>query len=173
MFSTSLTVWHYDSAMGAAAGEVRLKDLEQLGGLRVIDAVTVAWMTGSHAPRVGHLHHRTTTSAARGSVLGALVGALVLAPAAGAAAGAGIAAISQKVSGSGIDAPFLEDITARLTPGTSALLVLSKDADLDVVRPFIERGLARGDVTLMHASLGKDGMQALRSLLPRPDAPGH
>jgi len=163
---TSLTVWHYDTAMGAAAGEVRLKDLEQQGGLSVLDAVTVTWMLGSHEPRIGHLRHQTTASAAKGSVLGALVGALVLAPALGAAAGAGLAAVSQRMRGSGIDTPFLQDVTARLVPGTSALLVLSTDADLDLVRPFLERGVARGDVTLMQARLDEKGMQALRSLVP-------
>ena len=70
-------------------------------------------------------------AAGKGSVLGALVGMLVLAPAAGAAAGAGVAAIAQRLRGTGIDQDFLEGVTAHLTPGTSALLVLSSDADLE------------------------------------------
>jgi uncharacterized membrane protein len=165
MGSTTLTVWIYDSAMGAAAGEVRLRNLVGRQALTVHDAITVTWVPGAHEPRVGHLRHQTTAAASKGSLLGALVGALVLAPVAGAAAGAGIAALAQRVRGTGIDQAFLEDVKANLGPGTSALLVLSGDADLDVVRPFVERGLARGDVKLLHARLPDDAPQALRDLL--------
>jgi uncharacterized membrane protein len=174
MFTTSLTVWQYDTPMGAAAGEVRLKDLQERRALRVVDAVTVTWVPGAHRPRIGHLRHQTTRAAARGSALGALVGALVLAPVAGAAAGGGIAAVAQRLRGTGIDRAFLDDVRERLTPGTSALLVLAADVDLDVVRPFVERGLARGDVTLVHATMPEDAPEALRRalgdlLVPRDD----
>lgn len=162
MPSTTLTVWLYDSAMGAAAGEVRLKDLQERGAVTVLDAVTVTWVRGSHEPRVGHLRRGTTGAATRGSVLGALVGALLTAPLAGAAVGAGVAAIGSR--GSGVDDAFLREVKQNLSEGTSALLVLTSDADLDVVRPFVERGLARGDVRLMHAVLPDDAPEALLEL---------
>jgi uncharacterized membrane protein len=162
---TSLTVWLYDTAMGAAAGEVRLKDLQQQRAVSVLDAVTVTWVPGAEEPRVGHLRHSTAGAVAKGSALGALVGALFLAPVIGAAAGAGIAGLAQKIRGSGIDDSFLEELKGSLSAGTSALLVLSSDADLDIVRPFVERGLARGDVRLMHAWLPEDAPEALRALV--------
>ena len=165
MSTTSLTVWHYDTAMGAAAGEIRLKDLQQQGGVRIVDAITVTWVPGADKPHVGHVLRQGPTAVAKGSALGALVGTLFLAPVAGAAAGAGVAAVAHRLRDTGIDQAFLEDITARLKPGTSALLVLSADADLDVLRPFIERGLARGDVRLMHAELNADVPIELRRLL--------
>jgi uncharacterized membrane protein len=151
--------------MGASAGEVRLRNLEERGALTVIDAVTVLWMPHAARPRVGQLRSRTGSGARRGAVLGALAGALVLAPAAGAAAGAGVGALAGRLRHTGIDPDFLEEITARLAPGTSALLVLSENADLDQVRPFLERGRSRGDVTLMHAVLSDDAPEALRELL--------
>ena len=163
--ATSLTVWHYDSAMGAAAGELRLRNLEERGALTVIDAITVVWMPHTPHPRVGRLHSKTGAGARRGAVLGAFAGALVLAPAAGAAAGAGVGALAGRLKDTGIDDAFLEEMKARLVPGTSALLVLSRDADLDAVRPFLERGRSRGDVTLMHAALSDDAPDALTELL--------
>lgn len=163
--STSLTVWHYDSAMGAAAGEIRLRNLEERGALTVIDAITVAWMPHASQPRIGHLHSRTAAGARRGAVLGAVAGVLVLAPAAGAAAGAGLGALAGRLRATGIDDDFLTEMKSRLTPGTSALLVLSGDADLDAIRPFLERGRSRGDVTLMHAVLSDDAPDTLRELL--------
>jgi uncharacterized membrane protein len=186
MATTSLTVWHYDSAMGAAAGEIRLKDMQEQGAVRVIDAVTVTWVPGADKPHVGHLLRQGPAAVAKGSALGALVGTLFLAPVVGAAAGAGVAAVAHRLRDTGIDQAFLEEITSQLKPGTSALLVLSADVDLEVLRPFIERGLARGDVHLMHAQLGDDDSTALQGLLDqvseddtepsngddRPDVPG-
>src|SRR4249919_3142000 len=81
----TLTVWSYDSPMGAAAGYVRLSELRRRGAVRVEDAVTVTWVPGTHRPRVGHLRvprHATarlsaaSPSGARYSVLGALADVL-------------------------------------------------------------------------------------------------
>jgi uncharacterized membrane protein len=158
--------------MGAATGELRLRTLEERRALSVIDAITVVWMPHTPHPRIGRHHSRTGTGARRGAVLGALAGALVLAPAAGAAAGAGVGALAGRLRRTGIDDAFLEEMKTRLAPGTSALLVLSEDADLDAIRPFLERGRSRGDVTLMHAVLSDDAPVALRDLLAgMPSAP--
>jgi uncharacterized membrane protein len=155
----ALTVWIYDSALGAAAGEVRLRNLKERNALQVHDAITVSWMPGSHQPRIGHLRYETSAAAARGSVLGGLVGLILLA----SEAGGGMAALTPRLRDVGIDETFLEEVKAQLQPETSALLVLSGAADLDQVRPVIERGLARGDVILMHAQLAPDGPDILRA----------
>jgi uncharacterized membrane protein len=158
----TLTVWIYDSAMGAAAGEVRLRDLKSRNALEVHDAVTVSWLPGAHLPRIGHLWRETSAAAARGSVLGGLVDLIFLAPGADSVSGPGVVALAQRLRDTGVDQAFLEEIEAQLRPGTSALVVLSGDADLDEVRPVIERGLARGDVVLMHALLSDDAPELLR-----------
>lgn len=167
--AATLTVFLYDSAMGAAAAEVRLKDLQQQNAITIHDALTITWVRGAHEPRIGHLRHTTASAASKGSALGALVGALFLAPVVGAAAGAGVAALAQRLRGTGVDRDFLEQLTERLHPGTSALVVLFSDADLEIVRPFVERGRARGDVTLLLADLADDAPTALVDLL-LPDA---
>ncbi|WP_244932444.1 DUF1269 domain-containing protein [Nocardioides sp. W7] len=158
-------MWIYDSALGAAAGEVRLKNLRERGALTVHDAITVTWMPGVHRPRIGHLRHETSAAAAKTSVLGGLVDRICQAPVPGSAAGAGIAELARRLVGTGIDQQFLEDVSAQLRPETSALLVLSGDADLDEVRPVIERGLARGDVILLHAQLPHDAPDVLRAAM--------
>jgi uncharacterized membrane protein len=161
--ATTLTIWLYDSAMGAAAGEIRLKDLQRSGSVRVVDAVTVTWVPGAERPHIGHLMRRGAAATTKGSVLRALAGGLFLAPS--ARAGTGVAALALKLRDTGIDSMFLDEVTARLKPGTSALLVLSSEADLDGVRTFVERGVARGEVSLMHVCLRENGPAALRLLL--------
>ena len=159
----ALTVWIYHSVLGAAAGEVRLRYFRQRNALQLHDAITVSWMHGSHQPRIGHLRHTKSTAAARGSVLGGLAALIFLAPAAGVATTWGIGVMAERLRGIGIDRTFLEDVKAQLRPEGSALLVLLGDADLDQVRTVIERGLARGEVVLMHAQLPHDAPDALRT----------
>jgi uncharacterized membrane protein len=157
-----LTVWRYDTPTGADAGEVRLKALEQRGGLKVHDAVVVSWFPGEDTPRIGHVHHRTAAAAGKASLLGGLIGSLVLAPVAGIAAGAAVGAVAQKLRGTGIDRAFLDEVTAALTPGSSLLVLLSSDAVLDEVRPVLERG----DAVLIHAELDPETAAALADVLP-------
>jgi len=152
----TLTAWIYDSPMGAAAGQVRLTDLVLRGAVTVQDAVTATWVPGSHRPRVGHLRHETTRRATLVSNLGAMVDLLTT-----EAATDHVQALADGLRGTGIDATFLKGVKSALQPGSSALLVLSSGADLDQVRPVIERGFARGDVYLIHAHLRPQADAAL------------
>jgi uncharacterized membrane protein len=157
----SLTVWRYDSPMGADAGVVRLKNLEQQGALTVHDAITVTWLAQEEQPRIGQVHHATAAAAGKGSLLGGLIGLVVLAPAAGAAAGAAIGAVAHRLRGTGIDRDLLREVKEALEPGTSALIVLSSDADLDAIRPFLDRR----DSVLIHAVLNPDAADMLEAAL--------
>jgi uncharacterized membrane protein len=158
----ALTVWIYDTALGAAAGSVRLRNLRERGALQIHEAITVSWMPGVHQPRIGHLRHETSAGAARASVLGGLVDLMFRAPATAVSAGPDLAELALRLHGTGIDQLFLEEMRAQLHPESSALLVLSGDVDLDIVRPVVERGLARGDAVLMHAQLQHDAPAVLR-----------
>jgi uncharacterized membrane protein len=74
-------------------------------------------------------------------------------------------ALAGRLRHTGIDETFLREMRSRLVPGTSALMVLGQDADLDVVRPALERGRGPGDVTVMHAWLRADAPQMLRNAM--------
>jgi uncharacterized membrane protein len=163
----SLTVWRYDSPLGADAGVVRLKNLEQQGALKVHDAITVTWIAQEEQPRIGQVHHSTTSAAGKGSLLGGLIGLVVLAPAAGAAAGAAIGAVAHRLRGTGIDRDLLHEVKDALEPGTSALVVLSSDADLDAIRPFLDRR----DSVLIHAVLNPDATEMLEAALQPGTSP--
>ena len=158
---TTLTVWRYDTTFGAEAAAVRLKSLAERKVLTVHDAITIAWMHRAKEPVIGHVKHPTASSAGKGSVLGGLVGMLVLAPVAGAAVGAGVAAAKARLSRSGIDEELIEELRTQLTPGSSALVVLSSDGRLEELRPAMERELGRGDVVLLHAELSDDAPAAI------------
>jgi len=165
MAAMMLTAWHFNSAMGAAAGKIRLRDLQRHGALLVLDAVTVIWVRGAEAPHVGHLMRRSIAAQSNDSVLHALVGALFLAPMADSRLEARRAAVVHRLHDSGIEGSFLDEIRSRLAPGTSSLLMLSCGADLDSVRQFVERGVCRTDVTLTAAWLPNVAPDPLAALL--------
>ena len=48
----ALTAWCYGTPLGATAGSVRLRRMEQARALDVIDAIVVSWAPGAHRPRV-------------------------------------------------------------------------------------------------------------------------
>lgn len=163
--TTSLTVWNYRSAIGASAGEVRLRNLEEREALTVIDTLCVSWLPGAPKPRIARLRHGAGAARGRrGAVLGGLAAAMVLASVTGASAGARVGALAGRLRRTGIDEAFLEDLERRLVPGTSSLLVLSADADLEALRPVLERGHSRGEVTVVHALLRDDATRSLRDL---------
>ncbi|GEB13974.1 hypothetical protein GUY44_04950 [Pimelobacter simplex] len=158
----SLTIWVYDSPLGGAAGEVRFKELVRRGAVVVIEAVAVTWVRGSHRPHVGHLRRRSPAPGT--SVLCSLVSLLADS---GPDGGHRISALASRLTGTGIDHQLLADARRAFAPGTSALLVLASDVNLDVVRPIVEHGRARRGVVMVHADLTTHAVEMLRGeLLP-------
>ena len=121
-------------------------------------------MPGADQPDVRRVTHRTAGSAGRGAFWGALVGTLVLAPVVGAAVGAGAGAVVDRLR-RGLDDATIERLRTLLVPGTSALFVLSSDAQPEAVR----RVLAGSEATLVHAEVDAGTEADLRQLLD-PDA---
>lgn len=158
---TSLTAWVYDRIMGATDAEVWLQDLQERGALTVHDAITLTWFPGAEEPQIGHLRHRTTGAAAKGSLVGGLLGILVFNPVAGAVVGAASAAAVQRLRQAGIGDELLTEVAGHLGPGKSALVVLSSDGDPDAVAA----AMRHGNPTLVYAELDEEVAEELKELL--------
>ena len=145
----ALTVWCYGTPLGATAGSVRLRRLEQVRALEVIDAITVSWAPGAHRPRVTRLWPPPEVTPREPSILVALLRT----------------AIGASHSGDPLPPDVADRLAAteRLFPGTSALLVLSEAADLSVVVPAVRQRIVSGDVTLLRAELPDGGPALLRA----------
>ena len=161
----SLTVWRYSTPLGVDAGELRLKSLQERGLLTVHDAAAVIWMPGAEAPKIRRLRHDTSKAAVGGSIVGGVIGLVVLGPLAGAAAGAAVGAVRQRLRSVGIGDDVVEQIRQELRPGTSALLVLSSNADVEQLRPLLKRA----EATLIHAQLNDDAPRELLELLEKSE----
>jgi uncharacterized membrane protein len=155
----SLTVWRFPTPYGADQGELRLKMLRDQGALVVHDAATVVWFADAKQPRVRQLKHMRGSDTLGGAFWGTLLGSVFLMPFAGAAVGAAAGALRGRLSDSGIDDRFVAELRDKLTPGTSALFVLSSDADIAKVRARFPEN----EVELIYADLDEAGAERLRA----------
>jgi uncharacterized membrane protein len=131
---TTLTVWKFPTPFGADTGELRLKALRDQGAIVIHDAAVVVWRPEDKEPKVREFKHKRGSHALGGTFWGTLVGSVVLMPVAGAVVGAATGELVGKLRKSGIDEAFVRRLREQLTPGTSALFVLSSDADMDRVK---------------------------------------
>lgn len=131
---STLTVWKFDDPETAADVRARVLDLHADGAIDVHDAVVVSWPHDARKPRTDQLDSSSRWATAGGAFWGLLIGAIFFVPLFGLAFGAGMGALSGSLRDFGIDDDFVESVRERVTPGTSALFLLSSDADRDRVR---------------------------------------
>jgi uncharacterized membrane protein len=98
----------------------------------------VSWEQGKRKPKTRQASNMTGAGALGGSFWGLLFGLIFFVPLLGLAIGAGLGALAGSMSDVGIDDRFINDVRDQVTPGTSALFVLTSDAVPDRVREAFE-----------------------------------
>ena len=156
----TLTVWKFATPEGAGDAEKTLVELSQQGLITVHDAATVSWPADRKKPTTRQLASLTGAGALSGSFWGLLFGLLFFVPLLGMAVGAAAGAIGGSLADVGIDDEFIASVRKEITPGTSALFVLSSDAVLDKVRAAFEGRSPQ----LIHTSLSTDEEAKLRDV---------
>ena len=163
----TLWVWVYDTPLGAGAGHRRVMRLVMQQALVLVDAITVAWMPGTHQPRVGHRHAGVVSG--QPPVLDRLLELLGAAPEAGTAIHdpphVDREVLVRGLQRAGVARSFVEDLDRLLVPGTSELWLLADEIDLDLVEPVVEHALARGDVRELHTDAYSDGPDGLAAVV--------
>jgi uncharacterized membrane protein len=151
---TTFTVWKFDNPDGAARAASVLKDAESDGLVTVVDHAVMSWPPGADKPETHHEHDNPKRGAAWGALWGILTGALFAIPVAGAIAGVAIGALAKSTEGTGITKDDLTRIRTEVVEGTSALFLVTEDADLDKLGERF-----RFDTTLITTNL-TDGERA-------------
>lgn len=135
MANGALTVWKFDTPQGAEEAARTLDDLAREQVINVHDAATVSWEVGKKKPKTRQLSGSTTGGGALGGAFwGMLFGLIFFVPLLGAAVGAATGALAGSLTDVGIDDRFINKVRDEVTPGTSALFVMTSDAVLDKVR---------------------------------------
>jgi uncharacterized membrane protein len=130
----TLTVWKFDTASGADDATETLRELATQRLITIHDAATVRWEEGKKKPRTRQLHNLAGAGALGGAFWGMLFGMIFFVPLLGAAIGAASGALAGSLNDVGIDDRFINRVRDEVTPGTSALFVMSSDAVMDKVR---------------------------------------
>jgi uncharacterized membrane protein len=158
----TLTVWRYDTVDGAATAADLLKKLARKDVLILQDAAVVVWVPGEGKPRTRQLGPSTTAAGALGGGFwGLLFGLIFFMPLLGAAIGAATGALAGTLTDVGIDDSFINRVRDTVTPGSSALFVLTSDAALDRIHDAFADG---PEGRLIFANLTEEQEAALRAV---------
>jgi len=130
----TLTAWKFETPEGAAQAESILVGLSKQQLITVYDAATVEWLPGKKKPKTRQANDLTGAGALGGAFWGLLFGILFFVPLLGLAVGAAAGALGGSLADAGIDDDFIASVKEKVTPGTSALFLLSSDAVMDKVR---------------------------------------
>jgi uncharacterized membrane protein len=128
---TTFTVWKFKDPEGAAHAASVLKDAQADGLVKIVDSAVMSWPVGADKPETNHKHDDTKRGAAWGALWGLLTGALFAVPVVGGVVGVAIGALAKSTEGTGITKDDLARIRTEVVEGTSALFLVTEDADLD------------------------------------------
>ena len=157
----TLSVWRFDSPQGADMALDTLTDLQKQELITVHDAATVSWYPQDRKPKTHQAWSTSGAGALGGTFWGLLFGLIFFIPLLGAAIGAATGALAGSLVDVGIDDGFINKVRDEITPGTSALFVLTSDAVMDKVKDaFADH---RPD-DLIFTNLGDEQEAALREV---------
>jgi len=161
----TLTVWKFESTGGAENALALLERMQKEELLQINDAAYVYWPEGKKRPKTEQLHKLTSAGALGGSFWGLLFGLIFFIPLLGMAVGAAMGAMSGSMADVGIDDDFIREVREKVTPGTSALFVMTSNAVVDkVVDEFKNSG-----ATLVSTNLSKEQEEKLREAFADAD----
>lgn len=156
----TLTVWRFDTPDGAERAISTLEGLQKQELVKVHDGAIVSWEAGKKKPKTRQLASTTTAGALGGSFWGLLFGLLFFVPLLGMAVGAAAGALGGALTDVGIDDDFIASVRDKVTPGTSALFVMTSDAVLDKVKDAFEGSKAE----LLHTNLSNEDEARIREV---------
>ena len=131
---STLTAWKFPTPYGADAALDTLEKLQAQQLIQVQDAAVVSWEEGRKKPKTRELHSTKAAGALGGGFWGLLFGLIFFVPLLGLAIGAATGALAGSLSDVGISNDFIDNVRQKVTPGTSALFLLSSGAVIDRVQ---------------------------------------
>ncbi|MEU0934389.1 DUF1269 domain-containing protein [Embleya sp. NPDC005971] len=157
---STLTVWKFPTAHGAADAEQTLLTLQKQELVRVHDAAVVSWPADAKKPKTKQLNSLTGIGALSGTFWGMLFGLIFFVPLLGAAIGAAAGALGGSMSDVGIDDDFVAEVRRQITPGTSALFVMTSNVVVDRVH----EAFGGAQAELVRSNLSNDQEAKLREV---------
>lgn len=156
----TLSVWKFQTPFGAEEAQHTLESLAKQELIKVHDAAIVSYPEGAKKPKTRQLASTTWAGTLGGAFWGMLFGLIFFVPLLGMAIGAGMGALAGSLTDVGINDEFIAKMRAEITPGTSALFVMTSDAVLDRV----QEAFAGQSAQLVQTNLSKEEEEKLREV---------
>lgn len=158
--ATTLTVWKFNTPDGAQTALARLTDLAKQQLIEIQDAAVVSWPADKKKPKTRQALPTTGAGALSGAFWGMLFGLLFFIPFLGMAIGAAMGGIAGHFTDVGINDDFIKQVQQKVTPGTSALFLLTQSATIDRVHA----AFADMPMELVQSNLSEEQEQNLRTM---------
>ena len=157
--STLIAIGYPDETTATAAGD----EAERLAKDLIIqpDAIAVIRRDVNGHYHVTTNHHAVAGGTAYGMFWGLLFGMLFFIPVFGMAVGAGLGALMGKMTKTGIDKQFQEQVRGLIEPGTSALFLMVEKVTPDKA----VEAMSKYGGTVIKTSLSKEGEKELQDAL--------
>ena len=156
----TVTVLRFTTATGADETLGQIQELQKQNLITLHDAAIVSWPAGQQAPKTRQLVDLVSSTALSGMFWGILFGLIFVTPFFGMALGGALGAIGGALRDYGIDDEFIKSIRGAVTPGSSALFLMTSDAVLDRVA----QALKDRDFEIIATNLSSDQERKLREL---------
>lgn len=161
----TLVVLKFPTAEGADTMLSTLEGLQKQQLIQIQDGGIVSWPAGANKPKTRQLSQAAATGvgALGGAFWGMLFGLLFFVPFLGMAVGAAMGALMGHFAHYGIDENFINQVRSKITPGTSALFLLSSGAVVDRIAEavkgqqfeIIQTNLSKEQEDQLHAEFGE------------------
>jgi uncharacterized membrane protein len=136
---TNLFVLAFQDEQGASNMLKEVVNLRLRGLISIDDAATVVHLEGGKV-KVRQAKRLAGPGAVGGAFWGMLFGLVFFVPFTGLALGSANGAMADKFADYGIDNDFIKQISRKVSPGTSALFLLARDAQhgkiIEAIEPY-------------------------------------
>lgn len=165
---STLTALKFPTADGAERTLATVQELQRQQLITIQDAAIVSWPADKKKPKTRQLSDMKGAGALGGAFWGFLFGLLFFIPVIGLAIGAGLGALAGSMADMGIDDNFINQVKAKVVPGTSALFLLTSNAVMDRVLDAM-KGIP---MELITTNLPKEQEDKLRAAFEEEEEPG-
>jgi len=159
---SDLLIIAFDDEKAAFALHDHLGPLRAQQRLETQDT-TIVTREADGTPKLHQPQNVPVAQTVGGTIWGLVLGAAFMVPVAGAAVGAATGALVGRYRDPGVDSAFLKRVAKTLPPGGSALCLLVRDFERDVVIDAIASFPQRG--TLIQSPLDEEEERRLRALV--------
>jgi uncharacterized membrane protein len=118
--------------------------------------------------KVKQAHSLVGSGALGGAFWGMLIGLLFFAPWLGLVAGAASGALAGKLGDIGVDDTFIQEVSETVEPGTSALFLLAREANVE----RIEAEISDFEFTIIETNLSPEDESQLRETFAAEELAG-